>query len=278
MNYCIAKCEAGAFDEALPHLQNLSQSQSSELSSIASSLLSVIATDAPKNFSNFKDNLKYQYLYFNRLTVRGEDAEKLVEEIKDPYQKLQAISIWINLLNKEKNFSRVDSLYSNLNYDVTAQNSAIGEINYQYLLALVGSKSWKSLDVKSKKLFLNKDREKSRTFFKAFTQAGLGQVKQAQSTYLLALKADPLNEQLVLEASSFFNANDQLEKAYNILLKGIQINPYSVVLHKAYALQCLQLNLETYGDDTMNRLSLLLNPSEFNIFEKEYVAEKERLQ
>lgn len=82
---------------------------------------------------------------------------------------------------------------------------------------------------------------------------------------------DPLFEPGVLEAAKFFEQDmHDADQAYQILLNGVKINPFSMALNKAYALQCIRVGLFDYAQDTREELRKMMPSVLFRTFDKEY--------
>lgn len=82
---------------------------------------------------------------------------------------------------------------------------------------------------------------------------------------------NPLFEPGVIESVRFFNQkmNDP-DMAYDILLNAVNLNPFSVELNKAYALQCLMVGLKSYAMDAKEELKTMMPSVMFETFEAEF--------
>lgn len=80
---------------------------------------------------------------------------------------------------------------------------------------------------------------------------------------------NPFFEPGVLESVLFFNKeiNDP-DRAYDILLNAVNLNPFSVELNKAYAIQCLKVGLKSYAMDTKEELKTMMPSVMFKTFEQ----------
>ncbi|WMN13026.1 hypothetical protein QYS49_35375 [Marivirga salinae] len=74
----------------------------------------------------------------------------------------------------------------------------------------------------------------------------------------------------VIFASQHLNAQNDLDKAYEILVEASRLNPNSIELLKAYALQALRLNLLSYATDAYEELGNLLSAEEWEEFSQDY--------
>jgi Flp pilus assembly protein TadD len=71
-------------------------------------------------------------------------------------------------------------------------------------------------------------------------------------------------------ASEYFNEQNDLDRAYEILVEASRLNPSSVGILKAYTLQALRLNLPSYAEDAYEELGSLLSTEDWEEFSKQY--------
>jgi hypothetical protein len=88
------------------------------------------------------------------------------------------------------------------------------------------------------------------------------------------LKANPFNEDASIAAADFYNKQNKILDAYNVLVEAREVNPGSVKILKAYALQSLKINLESYGEEALDKLKPLVSEKEFREFRNRYDREK----
>jgi hypothetical protein len=82
---------------------------------------------------------------------------------------------------------------------------------------------------------------------------------------------NPFFEDGILKAAAFFNEQiGDNDRAYDILLNSVNLNPFSIPLNQAYALQCLRVGLTNYAIDTMEELRLMMPSATFQTFESEF--------
>ncbi len=89
---------------------------------------------------------------------------------------------------------------------------------------------------------------------------------------------NPFLEDGIIAWAHFLNANQQEMDAYEALLQALELNKFSPQLLKAYINQCVRVGLSSYADISLDQLSQLVSPSDFEEFKAEYdgmMAEKE---
>ncbi|TGE19239.1 tetratricopeptide repeat protein [Hymenobacter elongatus] len=84
----------------------------------------------------------------------------------------------------------------------------------------------------------------------------------------------PYLEAGVLAAANFYLGRQQDMPAYNALLKGLEYNPESVGLLKAYTLAAVPAGLGEYAASSLEKLRTLLSPSEYRTFLTLYNARR----
>lgn len=84
---------------------------------------------------------------------------------------------------------------------------------------------------------------------------------------------NPFFEDGVLESVRYFNEEINVpDKAYEILLNAVSINPFSLEFNKAYAFQCLRIGLVGYALDAKEELKTMMPSVVYKTFELEFDA------
>lgn len=84
------------------------------------------------------------------------------------------------------------------------------------------------------------------------------------------------NEELLLNAVTVLNEKEA-SGGYELLVNSLEVNPYSVRLLQAYIYAALEWNLIDYADQSLERLSSLMEADEFSKFKSSYDLKKEEL-
>lgn len=88
-------------------------------------------------------------------------------------------------------------------------------------------------------------------------------------------KTSPLAiEGIILKSDYYSIYKKDIQKGYDILLEATALNPTSTELTKAYALRCLEMNLDSFAETILTDLSYDLNKEDYEAFYKEFVAKK----
>lgn len=88
----------------------------------------------------------------------------------------------------------------------------------------------------------------------------------------------PFDELVMLKSADFFlsKMNDS-RKAYQILLDGITINPYSVTLTKSYILTCLDYGIPQFASSALEQLKLITSQADYQDFLIQFEKKKREL-
>lgn len=112
--------------------------------------------------------------------------------------------------------------------------------------------------------------------YAAASQAQLsGDTTAALHDYRRIMQASPFAEEAYLAAVPLLNKADEESEAYDFLLKGIQLNPYSIPLREQYILQSLRLGLQQYAEDELQKLQQLVESDRFEQFLQVYRQARE---
>jgi tetratricopeptide (TPR) repeat protein len=152
------------------------------------------------------------------------------------------------------------------------QQNRISAINLHLLHIRNDSTAWLSAidSVKVPDAYADK-----KLFWRARSYEKTRQYAQAENYYSQALKRLPTDADVVKYASHFYaTIRRNPERAYEISLTSIQLNPLSPELLKVYILQCLEMRLITYAEESMDKLLYLVGPTDYQLFQQVYEAKK----
>ena len=100
--------------------------------------------------------------------------------------------------------------------------------------------------------------------------------KEAAMLYKQALFANPLYEEGILDAINFLKTKQSDQETYEMLLRSVMLNQYSIPIQKLYTLQCIQTNYFNFADYSLKKLKDMMTASEYKKFEKEVEQKKSK--
>ena len=111
-----------------------------------------------------------------------------------------------------------------------------------------------------------------RLYFRAVVAEADREPDKAARLYAELVREAPFVENGLVAAAAFHTRRRDYAAAYNVLLRGIDYNPQSVPLLKAYVLAAVPVGLTEYAATPLYRLGTLLSPADYGTFRTEYAA------
>lgn len=278
LNYGVSLSEAGKFEEALPILQQLEKMEDAATQTVASQLTDILTASNIDSILRWPDDKKVRFLHLRKHTEGQALLEIVYNSMQtDFFQKLAAAELadfWLI----RGNASKADSLCKNLLLKPGGTSLADGMLNMVSLRILLDKNKWPALQTAAAKIYLTADKENTRAYFLAKAAAGEGKKVDAQKLYERLLKEAPYFEEGIVAAVDFFNETGQPMRAYEVLVDAVQFDATSGKLLKAYCLQALTMNLTSFADDGLLKLSTLIPTAEYSEFETNYQKKKQELE
>lgn len=111
-----------------------------------------------------------------------------------------------------------------------------------------------------------------RLYFRAVLAEVAKQPTEAGQLYAQLVQQAPFAKNGLVAAAAFHARRQDFPTAYNVLLRGVEYNPESVPLLKAYVLAAVPVGLLEYAQAPLYRLGTLLSAADYGTFRKEYDA------
>ncbi|GAB4338494.1 MAG: hypothetical protein OHK0038_17250 [Flammeovirgaceae bacterium] len=279
INKAIALSELPNKDLAIEAWDNVKKIGKPEELLLATQMIQLLSKDSIISLplsEDIQDVQKYRFLHY-RLNLSDTDYNKVFDSIKDNRYKvvLMCERIKQNLqskdlikaeanINKLKQIPQTEDVKSYVDLTILEYLVAKNEIGEEYFtllnqadfpIALIGKKH----------------------YYEAIYYSQKDSV-QATNLFEKAINQLPANVDVYKTYANFYNKRENTDKAYNILLIGLEMQPKSVSLLKAYILQCIESGYSTYADFGLQDLKTLLNKEELKEFEKELSLKKEEVR
>jgi Flp pilus assembly protein TadD len=270
--HALVYAETGKFGEGLIIL---SQKPVNQL--LAQTLQTVLQLLSEKNALSKTQNLNdEEKTWFVHLS-REPGVAELAKSIQNPDLRavaLAEVSVRLSAQNKLAETGDLLKVIPEKGLNPVAE----GWRNFAKVHWFLQKKDFKTALAEMDKVSFPPEKETDKLFLRAIAYQQAGDLKNAEGSYRQALRQLPMREEVIAEAGAFFNQVQKPQEAYNVLLSGIQYNPYSVVLQKAYILQALELWLVRYAEIGLEDLKLLATPADYQAFLPLYQAKKALIQ
>ncbi|WMJ75601.1 hypothetical protein RCC89_20925 [Cytophagaceae bacterium ABcell3] len=272
MKYLLCEVLAGETEEAIEGFSKLKESKDPNIAELSGNIHLILTTDTPSEVLDWEESLRYQYLAFRKQDLSETDILSIYSSIKDTFIKQMSTAILMSVYIENENPQKALDLYNQL----TEEEKENTELNLQYLRTLVYLKEVEKLANIYATIDLERENEDFRIFLEGFVAQHQDQKDEAEKAFSKAVERMPFNEEVIIHAADFFNAENERLTAYEALLRSVRLMPEQTNLLKAYALQSIRMNLSTYAASTLKDLEYLLSEEEYRQFEKIYNKELEQ--
>ncbi len=276
--YAISLMETGDFEGSKFILTQLNTIPEKNINKITENLLQIINTSSIGEVKSWSDEQKLQFIHYRKTSLNTEQIKELFNSMSRGNAKIEVTADLMDFYLSQNKIQEADYFFGALGVIEKENNDYQSFLNRIYLKYLVHKGEYEELKKQLSQVYLNKDDSRLKPYFSALYDETRNKTKDAMLNFDKALQLNPFNEQVRIAAALFYQKNNQSEKAYDILLKGIEINRYSVPLIKAYALQAVRINLVSYGESILEDLKLYVSPSEFSQFLKVFQEEIKKNQ
>lgn len=247
----MAQVQAGKAQSSSELWRELAASRTDTSLRIANDMLQVASAPiVPMQGQEYSD-------FFGRamITTRGEGMNRQfltawLEIIKSPSQRMKAAADAVNILRRQGNYDEALALFSE---EIKRPSPAFARAD----LAVAGMRIYASAGLFEELKALINQKEKlgvTQRQLLCFDAMMAKDTTMAKSLWEKATLASPLDSYTLLKAGSFYNTLNNKQKAYDILLAGLDDNVYSIELNEAYIQQCLTMNLDRFAQDALVRL------------------------
>ncbi|MEJ8758198.1 hypothetical protein WG947_14385 [Pontibacter sp. H259] len=263
-------------EEAVNALQEVGYTEVATAKEAAGQLEQVIQQDVNQVIATAPDadKVKYLQVYLPRLELQEVDA--LVNAVKEKELNRVALLSRIDYLLAKKKWRAANKAIKQASPKLQPEGELRSKLNLQQLKLWHYTKNYDALLDRMDNLYLTDRDKKYKLYFKASIAAAKGRDQEAADKYKQAVKLLLFDEEVVTAAADFYGKYAPAKMtAYDMLLDGITYNPYSVALHKAYALESLNKGLSSYAEQALTTLQSLLPATEYTTFIKQYERKRE---
>ncbi len=267
-----AYLESAQKDKAEFLWRQIARTGSDNEKKLADAMLSAFEAQSIEPFYLKDDLMKYTFVLCRYDEIDPVELEKLAGQIKDNDMKLMGYlrlaEIYTDLGNKEDALRMLEKIGA-MDFSIEGLLEEINFLQCRFAYRFNDPQLMKNIAEGMQ----SKD-HRVKNFIRLFTVLANDEsmkVHEKMTVFESLGYKDPLFDPGVLEAARFFDRemNDE-EKAYDILLRAVDFNPYSIEINKAYALQCLKLGLRNYALETLEELKTMMPSRMYATFKREF--------
>ncbi|MBL6446442.1 hypothetical protein JMN32_08990 [Fulvivirga sp. 29W222] len=268
-NLAIALTEDQKIEEAKAVWLELLQIGDNKVKDISKNMLTVLSADEA-TYNKASDQQKHLYLRYLLDYSDTTTFDQLIETVENTDIKGQAILDMSKKLWRKGMDSKAIEYYGRLTGTEINDPVLFDKIQWYELKMLAAQGNIRGLSTKiNQGIEFDNEHQLEKLYFTALINEASSDTTKAEQNYKLIAYRNPFMEEMTIAAANYLGIKDKFE-AYNILLNGIEINPKSVKLLKAYILQCARVQLNNYAELSLEDLRLLISDKEYSIFVNDY--------
>ena len=274
--YAIALTEAGQTEEAIEAWKEVSKQKTETTNKSAEEIIRILK--APKSeYSSFSEKEKYQYIRFRIPFRDSKTLNELIEGLKD--ENLQAKSYlwqakkWFQIdeiVKARLAFNKIQNLHLN-------DLGIFDKIRYFELKLLASEGAWDAVLQQISEIgeLSQLCGRSEKIYFEAFQYLHSGDTVLAERNFSWLGKNNPYFDEGVVASANFFQNQDSISLAYDILAQALLANPKSIKILKAYIMVAPKVGLDRFADSALLTLRGLISVSDFKEFNSLYNKSKE---
>lgn len=266
----ISQAKYQDFNGMVATLQNITLENDSNFNLIKDKLTSLTKPLKYNDLVISEDEAKTTFLIYKFNLLSRDEQQNLFYSIRDTDLKLTAGLALLEHYLLVKDIEICEQMLTALTKE-TYTSQQLSQLNLKVLqyLALTNNLSELKKAVETNKL------TQKEIIYLPYFQAIVSEMQKdtitAEKNYTLAVTNCAFNEEVVIRSAKFFSTviNDH-KMAFNVLLNGVAMNPYSISLWKAYSLESIAYGLPKFGENGLEALKPLVTEKEFSDFKSEF--------
>ena len=276
MNRIVCYAENGNFVQSLLYLNGRKDPIKSSLENVFQALLEKNIYAAGKKLN---DQEKVFLIHFSKDTSLFQLSNSIENKNLKLLAQAEIVEQYLNKNNTAKAKNILNAIQQN---NENIDNATNEKINYLNLRLNISEEKYQQLFNEVDKIKIPPQKNSEKIYFKAVVYNGLGDKIKAEKYFREAVKQMPLNIEVIASAVHFYKSvKKDNDNAYFIILKALQLNPYSIEIQKEYILQSADMSLFKYSESALNDLKSLTTPTDYQNFlliyqQKKSLIEKQR--
>jgi tetratricopeptide (TPR) repeat protein len=244
---------------------------------IAKDMLAVLVSDSLKknDIKKASEQKKLQYLHYQNKNLAHKEYFEVVKTIEEQSFVANAVLDRIEFVLEKNQLDSALSYRSALTGLLNLNNATLNRIKMCDLRLLAETGQFEKMLPLLNEPDENRKTAAQKKLYRAVYQAGMK--TDATKLFEEAQKSLPFEPVLYEKAAKYFREIKKTEKAYEFVLKGIQIAPENPKIYRIYLFLALELGYRRYAEEAYRELRSLISPSERDILKAEYEKEYQKL-
>ncbi|MGB3465231.1 MAG: hypothetical protein WBA74_08175, partial [Cyclobacteriaceae bacterium] len=277
INYGVALNEAHLTEDAIRYWQSiLNNERDSVHHKIAFNQLTILQMSRGEVRQSDNDAIIYQYLRIYDQLMTFDEYLELYSRIANENMQADLLISYARDEMAEGNYTYLEQIMQRLG-QVKIQSDQLATDRLSLMVTHAGIRNDMEQMASLKEQLQHVGQPENKWVIMQLLNPGLDSAQKANIYKQMGLR-NPFDVPEVLKSVAYFYDNNQPEIAYDILLNGVEINPYSKPLLKAYAMAALDQYLFEFADEILPELSALMDAQEYAAFVKQYVRKKKEIE
>jgi tetratricopeptide (TPR) repeat protein len=264
-----AYMQTGEPDKAAFIWRQMMQGGDSAKAAIASRMVSVLNANSIRDILNADTESRYSFIAWRGRQFNPDQLEALAQSFENEDVRALAFlcifDIYLELEQKDHAVRVLEkTAILNLNMEHVLEKINLAQCRFAYHF-------YDRELMERLRLNLKDGGPHVAAYLKLFENLLMEDKNVAVANLAAQAYVNPFFEAGVVEAVKYLNdvAGDK-DKAYEILLNAVNINPFSLEISQAYALQCLRVGLKTYAMEAREELRQTMNSVSFRTFDQKF--------
>lgn len=254
--------------EALEAWQMLAESSNTTYQAIARDILHVIHPDSVRkiNLSALDDDGKMRFIHYNHAQLSDEAFNKVFQTLQSPVAQVQAAVERIRYYIAEGNTEKAANI-RNAMTGISVPDVLVQTLRDADLRLLYAQQRYKEMGAVLKGYEPPLPLSGYKPFYEGMYAIGNNDLQQAEVKLKEAIARLPQKQEFYVELAGLYNKRKEPQKAYDVLVDVLRTrddyHDYPPAVYELYALQCLEMGLDSFADEAIRKLEDLIPPQRY---------------
>ncbi|MFC6997706.1 tetratricopeptide repeat protein [Rufibacter roseus] len=244
----------------------------------AGTQLAMVTQLTPDMAANAPDSLKVQFLQIFARSLPVEQLEQVANKITTPELAPVAALPLMERFISEKEFQKASNLLGAHFPASFPENRVKSKAHVLAAELWWKAERYQMLEQQLPTLYFAPEDAGAPHYYRALLAQRNKNTQEATNQFNALVQKAPWSEMGYLAAANFFVNQKKPLRAYDLLLEGIEYNPQSTSLRKAYIRIALNQGFESFGLTALEQLKPMLPPQEYLTFKQEIDAQLQQRQ
>ncbi|MCS7018882.1 MAG: hypothetical protein RMJ87_07990 [Cytophagales bacterium] len=254
--------------EAIQAWQALIESSNANYQAIAHDMLRIIHPDSVRkiNLVVLDEEDKMRFIHYNHAQLSDETFNQLFKTLQSPVAQIQAAIERIRYYISEGNTDKAANI-RNAMTGISIPESLAQALRDTDLRLLYAQQRYQEIGAVLKDYQPPLALSGYKPFYEGMYAMANNNLNQAETKLKEAIAQLPQKQEFYLELAGLYNKRKQPQKAYDLLVDVLRTrddyHDYPPAIYELYALQCLEMGLDSFANEAISKLEDLIPPQRY---------------